>query len=251
VSTGKGELQDWAVGVNLALPVGLRQGRATLREAELTIARDRANLEQGLHAAAHDLAESVRGLAQEHSQYRAYQKARALARESLEKQLDVFQTKAGGLYLNVLQAIAEWGNAVSAEGFALAQYNTELANLARQTGTILDTHEIRFFEERYLSVGPLGKHGPLADYPEAMVPTPNANRYPVSTEGPEAALEKDKPKLPKGPRDLPPPGEVPPPTGLPKDMPNVSGPPGGQGRTPTDGGARPPSNSLPPKLGSH
>ena len=47
VSTGKAELADWAVGMNLALPLGLRQGRATLREAELTIARDRANLRAG------------------------------------------------------------------------------------------------------------------------------------------------------------------------------------------------------------
>ncbi|HJZ94218.1 MAG TPA: TolC family protein [Gemmataceae bacterium] len=219
VSTGKAELTDWGVGLNLALPLGLRQGRATLRETELTIARDRANLDQGLHAAAHDLAESVRGLAQAYSQYRAYEKARALARDSLEKQLETYQTRAGALYLNVLQAIAEWGNAVSADGQALALYNTELANLERRSGTILDTHGVQFFEERYQSLGPLGHHGATAEYPAAMVPTPNTNRYPRSPQGPEAALENDKPKLPKGPRelrpneerDLPAPREVQPP----------------------------------------
>jgi outer membrane protein TolC len=222
VSTGKAELTDWGVGLNFALPLGLRQGRATLRETELTIARDRANLDQGLHAAAHNLAESVRGLAQAYSQYRAYQKARAFARDSLEKQLEIYQTRAGALYLNVLQAIGEWGNAVSAEGFALAQYNTELANLERQSGTILDTHGVRFFEERYQSLGPLSLHGVTAEYPAAMVPTPNANRYPLSPQGPEAALERDKPKLPKGRRDLPPNGlpDLPPPREVPPSKDN-------------------------------
>jgi outer membrane protein TolC len=196
ISTGKGAFTDCTVGVNFSVPLGLRQGRAALREAELIIARDRANLQQGLHAAAHDLAESVRSLAQAYAQFRAYREARAAARENLEQQMADFRS-GRAIYLNVLQAIAEWGNSVSAEAQALAQYNTELANLERQTGTILDTHGVRFFEERYQSIGPLGKHGSPAEYPSAVVPAPNADRYPVSTERPEAILDKEKPKLPK------------------------------------------------------
>jgi outer membrane protein TolC len=197
VSTGHGQFTEFTVGVNFSVPLGLRQGRAALREAELVIARDRANLEQGLHAAVHDLAGSVRNLAQTHAQYLAFQQTRTAARESLEQQLAEF--RAGrAIFLNVLQAISEWGNAVSAEAQALAQYNTELANLERQTGTILDTHGVRFFEERYQAAGPLGKHGAPGEYPSAVLPGPNAERYPVSSEPPEAALERDRPRLPKG-----------------------------------------------------
>jgi outer membrane protein TolC len=214
VSSGKGAFTDWTVGVNFSVPLGLRQGRAALRESELIIARDRANLQQAIHAAAHDLAEVVRSLAQANSQFRAYQETRAAARQNLEQQFADF--RAGrAIYLNVLQAIAEWGNAVSAEAQALAQYNTELANLERQTGTILDTHGVRFFEERYQSVGPLGTHGDSAEYPSAVVPAPNAERYPVSTERPEAALDKDKPKLPEEPG--PPPAKLKPPEPGPVD----------------------------------
>jgi outer membrane protein TolC len=196
LSTGKGQLADWTVGVNFSVPLGLRQGRAALREADLVIARDRANLEQGLHAAAHDLAEGVRSLAQAYAQYRAYQEARAAARENLEQQMADFRT-GRAIFLNFLQAVAEWGNSVTAEAQALTQYNTELANLERQTGTILDTHGVRFFEERFQAIGPLGKHGALAEYPSAVVPAPNAGRYPVSTERPESALEREMPRLPK------------------------------------------------------
>jgi len=58
----------------------------------------------------------------------------------------------------VLQAIVAWGDAVSAEANALASYNTELANLERQTGTILETHGVRFQEEQWQFAGPLLKH---------------------------------------------------------------------------------------------
>ena len=47
-----GQFTDWSVGINFSVPLGLREGRARVREQDLIILRDRANLEQGLHAAA-------------------------------------------------------------------------------------------------------------------------------------------------------------------------------------------------------
>jgi hypothetical protein len=57
-----GPFNDWTLGVNFSVPLGLRQSRAGLRRTELVIARDRANLQQGLHAAVHTLATSVRAI---------------------------------------------------------------------------------------------------------------------------------------------------------------------------------------------
>ncbi|MEZ6078085.1 MAG: hypothetical protein R3C56_21160 [Pirellulaceae bacterium] len=45
-------------------------------------------------------------------------------------------------FIVVLQAIVDWGNSVSSEAQALSQYNTELARLEFQTGTILQSHGI-------------------------------------------------------------------------------------------------------------
>ena len=53
------------------------------------------------------------------------------------------------IYLNVLQALNDWGNAVSSEAQQLLIYNTALATLERQTGTILETHGLVFAEERF------------------------------------------------------------------------------------------------------
>ncbi|MCS7045732.1 MAG: TolC family protein, partial [Gemmataceae bacterium] len=191
-----GQFTDWTVGVNFSVPLGLRQGRAALRQAELLLKRDEANLEQGLHAATHTLAAKLRNLAQFYEQYLAFKETRTAARENLEQQLAEF--KAGrAIYLNVLQAISIWGDAVSSEARALTQYNTELADLEKETGTILDTHGIKFYEERFAAIGPLGRLAHPRLYPAALPPGPNVDRYPAGTGPAQREFEKDRPVLQK------------------------------------------------------
>jgi outer membrane protein TolC len=204
LSTDPGQFADWTLGVNFAVPLGLRQARAGLRRSELLLARDRANLDQGLHFAAHTLAGNMRNLAQFFEQYKAYQETRKAAHTNLEQQLAEFRV-GRSIFLNVLQAITDWGNAVSSEAQALAQYNIELASLERQTGTILDTHGVRFIEERYKSIGPLGRCAEKPCYPKAVVPEPNTPRYPTADEPAEKALEREKPALPGAPMPTTPP----------------------------------------------
>ena len=55
----------------------------------------------------------------------------------------------------MLQALNDWGNAVSSEAQQLLTYNIALATLERQTGTILETHGLVFDEERFRAAGPL------------------------------------------------------------------------------------------------
>jgi outer membrane protein TolC len=197
IASDAGQFDDWTLGVNFSVPLGLRQSRAVLRQQELIIERDRANLDQGVHNAIHGLALSNRNLDQFYEQYRAFASTRAAARVNLDQQLAEY--RAGrAIFLNVLQAITDWGNAVSAEAQALAQYNAELAALERQTGTILETHGITFAEERYRSIGPLGRLGSDRCYPAAVVPGPNVERYPSSSEPAEQALPLESPGSPAG-----------------------------------------------------
>ena len=203
ISTSGGEFADWTLGVNFSVPLGLRQARAQLRQQQLIIARDRVNLEQGLHAAIHILAANLRNLAQSYEQYLAFRETRVAARISLERQLADYTAGRETLYLNVLLAITDWGNAVSSEARSLTQYNTELANLERQTGTILETHGVRFYEERYRSIGPLGRLFPYPLYARDLRPTPNAGVYPSSDEPAENVFDLDTPVPPR--RDSSPP----------------------------------------------
>ncbi|MGE0759154.1 MAG: hypothetical protein AB7O38_19210, partial [Pirellulaceae bacterium] len=77
----------------------------------------------------------------------------------------------------------------SAQAQTLLQYNSELANLERRTGTILETHGIAFYEERYGSIGPLGRLHPGVCYPMSLPPTGNTDRYEQGTEPAENAFQ--------------------------------------------------------------
>lgn len=171
-----GQFSDWNLGVNFSVPLGLRRDRALLRQQELIIRRDRANLQQGLHQATHILALNLRNLDQFYEQYRRFQAVREAARINLDRQMQAYNEQLIQ-FIVVLQAIVDWGNAVSSEASSLVQYNTELARIERETGTILESHGIAFYEERFGSIGPLGRLAEDACYPLATRPTLGADRY--------------------------------------------------------------------------
>jgi outer membrane protein TolC len=197
LTSGTGKFTDWTLGINFSVPLGLRQGRAQLRQEKLLIERDRANLEQGLHNAIHELTSTVRDLDNAYEQYQAYKEARAAAEINVKVQNETF--RAGkSIYLNVLQALTDWGNAVTSEAGALLSYNVALATLERRTGTILETHGLVFHEERFRAAGPLllPKHDRL--YPSAIVPVGFPNLYPAKNEPAENSFDLRNP----APRNL-------------------------------------------------
>lgn len=200
LSSPPGAFTDWTLGVNFSVPLGLRQSRAAMRARELIIVKDRINLQQGLHSTLHQLATSVRALDQTFEQYLAYREARQAALVNLKVQVAKLTTGTV-LFINVQQAVTDWGNLISAEANALTQYNILLATLEKQTGTILETHAVVFYEERYGSIGPLGRFCEDECYPLDMRPSPNTDVYPngdtpseetFDLEQPENMLEKQR-----------------------------------------------------------
>ena len=184
--------QDWTLGVNFTVPLGLRQARAASRQQDVVIARDRINLKQGLHAATHTLTATVRTLDQQYEQYLAYRDARQAARVNLDAQLARWQT-GQAILLNVLQAISDWGNTISNEATALTQYNTQLANLERQSGTILETHSVYFLQESQFWIGPHGRFCDMRAYPSSTRPTENSDLYEDSAEPSEKSFDLTPP----------------------------------------------------------
>lgn len=227
--TNFGEYTDWTISVNFSVPLFLREGRARVRQQSLLIARDRANLEQGLHQAAHDTAITIRDIDSSYEQYLAFQETRAAADANLRAQVDI---NRGGqtIYLTVLQALNDWGDAVSSEAQQLIAYNIALARLEQQSGTILETHGLVFAEERIRAAGPAGCLGHGRDYPAALPPGGSPTLYPPTKEPGENAFDlqkptqrrsgskeepKDVPTLPR-PRTLPAPRPMLPEDAIPK-----------------------------------
>ncbi|NQU22544.1 MAG: TolC family protein [Candidatus Nealsonbacteria bacterium] len=222
LSTGPGEFTGWQLGVTLSVPLGTRQDRAVLRQEELLLMRDRANLQEGLHQAVHTLATTYRSQAQFYEQYEAFKRARGAARTLLEGQAGKRRAE-GTPYVNYRLALSDWGNAASAESRALTQYNTELATLQQQTGTILEAHGIQFVEERYGSIGPLGRPAANRCYPMGRRPTANADRYKTTNEPAEKVFGVGEP-LPLSGQRTPRGGNAPPSTGAPGFLPRGPGP---------------------------
>jgi outer membrane protein TolC len=197
-----GQYNDWSVGVTFSVPLGLREGRAKVREQDLIILRDRANLEQGLHSAGHDLATVVRALASSYKQYKAYTEMRASAEFNRDFQLNNWRNGLG-LYINYLQAVNDWGAAVSSQARALADYNVLLASLERQTGTILETHGLVFLEERFEAVGPLAHVDHMREYSRDLQPTGEPTQYPGSGQPGEKKFDLKRPEDPRDPKPAP------------------------------------------------
>ncbi len=192
IESTPGQFPDWSFAVNFSVPLGLRQGRAVVRQQELLIARDRANVEQSLHAAVHELAAGVRDVDSAYEQYLAFKETRAAALTNLTVQLEQFRV-GRTIYLNVLQALNDWGNAVSSEAQQLLAYNISLATLERRTGTILETHGLVFSEERFRAAGPLGIFGHCRLYPAAVVPGGYPERYPGTGQPAENVFDLTNP----------------------------------------------------------
>lgn len=174
-----GRFQGFNIGVNFSVPIGLRQSRAALRRQDLILNRDRINLDQAIHQMVHQIAINYRNVDQFFAQIEAFQRAKEASRLNLENQLGDFLSGRAE-FIVVLQAISDWGNAVSQEAQSITQYNIELANIELQSGTILETHGIVFYEERFQAIGPMGRLGNPRCYPAKTIPSENIERYPGS-----------------------------------------------------------------------
>jgi outer membrane protein TolC len=206
ISTHVGEFTDWSMSINFSVPLGRRQGRAGVRQAKLVIARDQANVEEQVHVAVHQIAETIRELDSAYEQYLAFKETRAAADINLRVQNERFRI-GQTIYLNVLQALNDWGTAVSSEAQQLLIYNVALAALERQTGTILETHGLVFVEERFRAAGPLGIFGHGQYYPAAEVPAGGRQLYPGTAHPSENTFDLRNPAE----RELKPVEKLPPP----------------------------------------
>ena len=194
IEADPGQHTDWSLAVNFSVPFTLRADRASLRQTELLLASDRANLKQGLLSASHSIANLLRNIDSLYRQYDAFQVAREAAEDSLVQQLEQF--RAGRInFVEVLLAINTWAGSVTSEARAITNLNSTFATLEAETGTILESHGVRLFEERYCSLGPLGKFGDGRHYPAAYRPSPNVARYAETAEPSEEVFNLQVPNL--------------------------------------------------------
>jgi outer membrane protein TolC len=178
VDTTSAKYGSWLIGVDFQMPLGQRASRADYRQQQLIAARDRALYEESTHQLIHTVGRIHRNLDQYYTEYLAYKEMREAAEINLDAQTSRWENGLT-IYLYVLQAIASWGDAVTAESQALLRYNMETARLYEEMGVLLEQFDIQFVQQNRSSMGPGVRFGPAHSYPARMVPVPSGAAVPA------------------------------------------------------------------------
>ncbi|MGA2361596.1 MAG: TolC family protein [Candidatus Aminicenantales bacterium] len=132
---------NWSVGLTLSIPFGDMVGRANYAYARLDLEQSQARLKNEEQQIALEVSDAVLSLETASKSVDAYRVARELA----EKQLDAEMKKLSvGLSTNyfVLTYQDALSSARSLELKALVDYNVAMANIAKVTGSTLETRNI-------------------------------------------------------------------------------------------------------------
>jgi hypothetical protein len=162
------------------------------------LARDRANLHEGLRQASQALARSYRNLAQYYEEYlaakrRAHRRPRQCRSAAEPRSLEVSRRNRANHISTTCRPLPVGATTKSAEAQALLRYNSELTAFELEMGTILETHGIAFYEEGFRSIGPAGRLAHDHCYPRSTPVGENAVRYPGGTEPSENLFKADSP----------------------------------------------------------
>lgn len=142
----KGDHQEWEAGFQLNAPLGFRQGHAAVRNAELSLMRDRAVLDEQQKHIIFALGNAVRQLEQGYSSMQLAYNRLLAAQETVDARLATFESeaKAANELLDAQQRLAD-----AQTEFYRAQSDYARAQIAVQdeSGMLLDEYGLELNEE--------------------------------------------------------------------------------------------------------
>lgn len=156
-----GDQTGWDLGVELSVPIGLRQAKAQVRHYELRIAKARAGLETMEHEVSHELAVAF----QEVDRFYKVAQTRLNGRIAAAEQVEANETRfnlggigggggedgggggSGAAYLDILlRSQIALAQAESAYWQAVVQYNQAIADLYVAQDTLLERNGVTLSE---------------------------------------------------------------------------------------------------------
>ncbi len=132
---------NWTAGLTLTIPVGDVVGKANYAYAKLDLEQAQARLKTQEQQVFLEVSDAVRTLETAAKSVDAYRIARELAERQLEAEMKKLNVGMSTNYF-VLEYQDALATARSSELRALVDYNIALANIARVTGTTLETRNI-------------------------------------------------------------------------------------------------------------
>jgi hypothetical protein len=142
-----GKFQEWQAGAQFQMPIGFRRELSTVRHFQLSLARERARLQDEELEASHALVEAVRNVDTNF----ALSQTNFNRRVAAEKQVEAVQAAydAGTVTLDqLLDAQRRRAEAESSYYRALVDYNRSISQLHYRKGSLLEYNGV------FLSEGP-------------------------------------------------------------------------------------------------
>jgi outer membrane protein TolC len=130
------KFNDWALGLNMTIPLGFRDAHAAVRAAQLNLARSYLVLRDQESKAAQFLALQYANLAEFYELIEANRSQRLAAAVQLSARFEEFLAGRGTLDF-LLEAQRVWADALRDEFNAIVQYNNALCTFEFAKGTIL------------------------------------------------------------------------------------------------------------------
>jgi outer membrane protein TolC len=193
------DFNTWQVGMTFQMPLGYRGPLANVRQAQYTLLRQRAFLQQVVHQTTHSL---YRFFIEVDSNYKLFKTATNLKKAALvrlEAQRAYYEN--GSITIDrYLEALRNWSNAVAQEADFRTRYNTAIAALEEAKGTLLAYDNIAMAE------GPW----PRKAYIQARDQQAAHSQHPVGQNGPYHPNRGSAPSMPDPTVPHPPEGFGPP-----------------------------------------
>ncbi len=201
----------WQVGFTFQAPLGMRAPLANTRQAQYSLLRARAYLQQVVHQTTHSLARFFLEIDANYKQFKTASRLRAAAALRLESQRAYYEE--GRITIDrFLDAVSQYASAVATEAQYKTTYNISIVALEEAKGTLLAYDNIAVSE---------GAH-PGKAYTQARDIQAAHRRFHIAPDGPQVP-ERQVGPLNTDPADSNPPPGVPPSEG-PLPQPGPAGP---------------------------
>lgn len=215
--------QQWQVGLNLQMPIGMRAPLANVRTSQYALLRERAFLQQIVHQTTHSLARFFLEVDANYKQFKTASRFRAAAAQRLEAQRAFYEE--GRITIDrYLDAVSQYASAVAQEAQFKTSYNISIIALEEAKGTLLAYDNIAVAEgpnpsKAYIQAKdqqaahrqlPIPHDGPLHPVPvNGPAMTDPVPTQPPSNASPGNTVPMPAPVGPLGPPPTPVPPMVP------------------------------------------
>jgi outer membrane protein TolC len=190
--------RTWQVGFSFQMPLGMRSPLANTRNAQYSLLRQRAYLQQIVHQTTHSLARFFLEVDANYKQFKTASRLRAAAAQRLEAQRAYYEE--GRITIDrFLDAVSQYAQAVAQEAQFKTTYNISIVALEEAKGTLLAYNNIAVAE---------GPHPRKAYVQEKDIQDAH-RKLPIPPDGPMYRQRVTGPRNPDPVPSNPPPDEQP------------------------------------------